>query len=103
VDAGRIVRPRVAQLLERTEQLRRAQLAPQALEDDAEVWIADRHQVGRLVHVRTAVQLLASLDAAEHAPARVVGERGEPLLDAIPDAIVVRTGLDAPEREAAAD
>src|SRR5262249_17379316 len=96
------VRSRVAELLVGTEEVGRAQLAAQALEDDAEARLAHRHQVGRARHVRPAVQLLAPLHAAEDAVARRVGERAETLLDVGADALVLLARLDAPERIAAA-
>src|SRR5262249_5948401 len=97
------VRSRVAELLVRTEELRRAQLAPQALEDDAEAAITDGDQVGRLVDVRPPVELLAPLDAAEHAPTCLVGQGAESLEDPVAHPLVVRARFDASEGVAAAD
>src|SRR5262249_22713572 len=73
------------------------------LEDDAEAAIADRDQVGRLGDVRPPVELLAPLDAAEHAPPRLVGEGAEPLEDPVAHPLVVRSRFDASEGVAPAD
>src|SRR5262249_3321511 len=102
IDAAWIVRAGVAQLLVGSEEIRRAQLAAQALEDDAEARLAHRDHVGRARHVRSAIQVLTTLHAAEDAVARWVGEGTGPVHDARTHALVLLTGLDAAERIAAA-
>src|SRR4029077_9093222 len=102
VEPARIVRARVAELLVGTEELRRAQLAAQALEDDAEARLAHRDHLGRARHVWASVEVLATLHAAKHAIARRVGEGAQAVHDARAHALVLLAGRDAAERIATA-
>src|SRR5919197_5123457 len=82
VETLRVMRAGEAELVEGPEDRSRTEVAAHALVDHAAMLLTHREEVGRLADEGAVVEVLAAMNAPEHAPALLVAQRPQALGDA---------------------